>query len=200
MSILKSGDKRLFERIQNGDESATQQLYQAYTMPFRNWVRKTYPGFPEEEIKDIYQESFLTMYFQIRDGSIQEIRHSLKTYLFAIGKNKLRNSMRKMAKFQTMEEEAEQKAFQNLSIDFSLKEIYQKTYEAAVVDQLLKQIGEPCKTVIELAFFHQYPPESIARHMAYKNEATARVRKVRCLQQLGKMLDEKGIKYSQIFE
>lgn len=203
MRILrfKSDDNRLIEQVRGGDETAAQRLYHQYEQAFFQWVRKTYPRFPEAEIADIYQESFITFYYQLKDGKVKEIQHSIKTYLFAIGKNVLRNALRKQAKFVDNKEDKDPTPeMTSLDMDDSLMETYQKEHQASIVRQLLDKIGDPCKTVMELAFFRRFSPEAIAAHMGYATEATARVRKVRCLNQLGKLLDTMGIHYEHLFE
>ena len=200
IKISKTKENRLIEQLKQGDEDAAKALYNQYADIFFRWVRKFYSKYPEAEIADIYQEAFLTFYYQIRDGKLKEIRHSLQTYLFAIGKNFIRNELRKRAKFIETEDEASVQEIKALGMDLSVMTNYQKAHQAEVVGQLLIQIGDPCKTVLELAFFRSFAPEAIAAHMGYKTEATARVRKVRCLNQLGELLEKMGIAYDQIFE
>ena len=197
-----SEENTLINLIRSGDETAANKLYNLHVNAFFYWARKTYPQFPHEELADIYQESFITFFYQIREGTLTKITSSVKTYLFAIGKNRMRNELRKRSKFveppQDPWEEGKD-VINDLGMDLSIMERYQHQHQASVVKQILAQIGEPCKTVLELAFFHRYTPEAIAAHMNYTSEASARVRKVKCLRQLGNLLDKMGIEYEQLF-
>lgn len=85
-----------------------------------------------------------------------------------------------------------------LGVDDAVSERDRVEQQQNIVQQLLEQIGDPYRTVLQLAFFRNYPPESIARAMGYASEATARVRKTRCLKQLGDMLDAMQINYAAI--
>ena len=201
IKLLKVSDDRLFERLKHGDESVAQELYNRHADAFFHWARKTYRQFPEEEIRDMYQEAFLTFYYQVKDGKLSEIRHSVKSYLFSIGKNFIRNELRKKAKFVDSEDDRymEQES-RSAELDLSMMANYQQKHQAEVVKKLLIQIGDPCKTVLELAFFRRFSPEAIASHMGYTTEASARVRKVRCLKQMGDLLEKTGVAYDQIFE
>lgn len=192
-------DQSILARIRQGDESASQQLYNRYANVFINWAKKTYSGLDTETAVDVWQEAFLAFYVQVRDGKIQKIKTSIKALLFAIGRNKIRDNFKKQGRIVPLEGSSPQKELTSIEADQELTDNDQRENNKALVDRLLKVIGEPCKTVLELAFFRNYAPESIARAMGYTNEATARVRKTRCLKQLGDLLLEMNIQNDQFF-
>lgn len=194
----KRSEEQLLTKLKNGDQAIAKDVYQEHAQPFIRWVSSRYPGFPEAEIIDIYQEAFTTFYFQVRDGKLGELKAQIQTYLFAIGKNLLHNAMRKRSKWEPLPDGGNPDP-QALGLDLSMMENYQKNHQADVVRRLLDTIGDPCKTVLELSFFRRYAPEALADAMNYKNEATARVRKTRCLKRLSELAKKLNIGKEKLF-
>jgi RNA polymerase sigma factor (sigma-70 family) len=68
-------------------------LYDKYKPVFMQFARK-YFAVDRDTAEDIYQESFIVLYENIRENKFRESSVSIQTYLFAIGKNKLLNHLR----------------------------------------------------------------------------------------------------------
>lgn len=193
-TLRPESDRSILSKIREGDESASQKLYNRYADIFINWAKKAHSGLDADTAIDIWQEVFLAFYEQVRDGKIKDIKVSIKALLFAIGRNKIRDRFKKKGRIVSLEDNSQ--ALKEMTHSEEAPEVmrnYKQENNRALVDQLLRLIGEPCKTVLELAYFKCYPPESIAQTMGYTNEATARVRKTRCLKQLGDLLIERDI-------
>lgn len=197
---LRSRDNQLIIKLREGDESALQKLYHQHAAAFINWARKYYRSAPEEDIIDCYQEAFTTFYFQVKDGKVQEITASIKAYLFGVGKNLLRDRLKRSNRLTSFDGAiSDQNSVGILGIDDWASRRDREEQQKEIVRELLKKIGDPCQTVLQLAFFQNYPPESIAAAMGYTSEATARVRKTRCLKQLGDLLDQMQVDYETLF-
>jgi RNA polymerase sigma-70 factor (ECF subfamily) len=177
---------QLIDDIRQGDERLIRRLYQKYRAPFIKWAASSY-DIPEPEAGNFYQEAFVAFYYNVVDGKLTHLSSSLKTYLFAIGKNLFRSHYKnKRLLTQPLEEE-----ITPYEVDLSIMEQQEHNHQRALVKKLLEQIGEPCKTVLELYYFHRFSMESIAQRMEYKNEGVAKKRKSVCLQQLRKMLSDR---------
>lgn len=165
-------------------------LYLAYADRFQRWARKSYPACPVEDIEDACQEAYMVVYQHWIEGKITS---SFQALLFAVGKNKLRDKMKRLAKGPIpMHWEADEESLlQQLTPE--VKERDQQTHQANLVRQLLESIGEPCKTVLKLAFFADYAVESIAQAMGYESERVASARKSKCLRQLRNKLQAFGL-------
>jgi RNA polymerase sigma-70 factor (ECF subfamily) len=175
------------ETIRYADEKSLQSYYNKYRKEFGQWAANHY-SVDEEEAGDIYQQSFIIFYYNIKDGKLTELTSGVKTYLFSIGKNILRQHFKSGSKFvDQLEPELNEQL-----IDNSILDHYEKSEKTDKVARLLETIGEPCKTVLTLFYFHDYSMEAIAQEMDYKSEQIAAKRKFICLQQLKSMIYQKS--------
>ena len=172
------------EDIKNASERELKELYNTYRKEFGMWAMKHY-NIEEDLAGEIYQKTFIAFYYNIKDGKLTELNSSIKTYLFAIGKNQLRDHFKSTAKF------VEPKEYEIApeEVDNSIMDHYERSEMTELIGNLLDQIGEPCKTVLELYYFRNYSMESIANAMDYKTEQIASKRKFICLQQIRTMLE-----------
>ena len=181
---IKDSDDLLMT-IKSGDRKFLQQLYQQYRQEFGQWAVKRY-NIDEDMIGEIYQQTFIALYYNIKNEKLTTLNSSIKTYLFAIGKNQIRDhfkSGRKWSDSGEMEINTDQ-------LDNSILDQYEQSDMKETVKLLLEKIGEPCKTVLELFYFKQYSMDSIATELDYKSEQIAAKRKFICLKQLRSLLEE----------
>lgn len=193
--------KEFIYEIKNGNQLVLKPLYRHYSEPFRNWITRSFPDCKKEDVIDAFQEAVTALYFNIMEGIVRDMTSSIKTYLFAIGKNKMLDKMKKKDyQHLRLTHISNDESLQIPKLELDIEKRYRKEHQKEVVQKLLDRIGEPCKKVLEFAFFKNYDPESIARTMGYKNESIARVRKSRCLKQLGELFKSLGMSKQEIFE
>jgi RNA polymerase sigma-70 factor (ECF subfamily) len=175
----------LLKKIMSGDRVLLRKLYEQFRTEFRLWLTRNYQC-DDDMIADIYQQAFTTLYYNIKDGRLTELTSSIKTYLFAIGKNLLRDHY----KVSTRRREILEVAIDNNDIDFGILEHYEQAETKETVRSLLSRIGEPCKTVLELFYLKGFAMDAIANEMNYKTEQIAAKRKFICLRQMRELLLE----------
>ncbi|MCB0851511.1 MAG: sigma-70 family RNA polymerase sigma factor [Bacteroidetes bacterium] len=181
-SLLKDRNL-LLQELKSGNQKLLQKLYETHREAFGRWAMKQYKC-SDDLAGEAYQKAFIAFYYNVREGKLTELNSSVKTYLFAIGKNVIRDQF-KLKQNQT--EELDEK-IAGSQPDFTIMEKYDNSHAKELVRNLLTQIGEPCKTVLELFYLKQYALESIAEEMGYKSESVVAKRKFICLQQLRKLL------------
>ena len=170
--------------IKSGDRKFLQQLYQQYRQEFGLWAVKRY-SIDEDAIGEVYQRTFIALYYNIKNEKLTVLNSSIKTYLFAIGKNLIYDHF----KFSKRSAEPDGLMVNVEEVDNSILDQYEQSDMKETVKQLLEKIGEPCKTVLELFYFKHYSMDSIAVEMDYKSEQIAAKRKFICLKQLRALLE-----------
>ena len=175
----------IIDRLLAGGRPVLAELYQTYRSEFLNWVmiyRCT-----SEEAKDAYQSAVLTFYENVMSRKLTELSSSVKTYLFAIGKNKVMEMKRASGRFSELN-----------GLEDSLPE--EVTEENLPSPQLLKRVtlcldklGEPCATILKDFYYHCRNMEEIAKALNYKNTDTAKNQKYKCLLRLRKLFMEEQI-------
>lgn len=188
MSVKKSqGRQDLLDKIRNNEPATMKSLYHDHREAFVVWSCNRYQC-SDDDALEIYQRAFSIMYFNARSGKLTELTSTLKTYLFSIGKNLFREKFRDKHN-QVVHLEDHQNHIEQ-DIDTSIMDAYQNEYQKILVRKLLNEIGDPCRTLLELMFIKGYSTEAVVREMGYSDERVVRKRKSLCLKQLRKMAKE----------
>ena len=144
-----------------------------------------------DDATEIYQNSFTIFYFNVRNGKIKELNSSLKTYLFAIGKNLVKEKFRSDIKYSKFDFGAEELLLENSSfIVGNILDEYLKSDQIKMVRNLLNKIGDPCKKLLTLIFINNYSYDSVVKEMNYSDERVARKRKSVCLQKMRDLVND----------
>ena len=179
------GSAVLLTKIRTGDRKFLRQLYEEHRESFGIWINKTYKC-DEDMVAEVYQQAFTTLYYNVKEDKLTRLTSSLKTYLFAIGRNLIRDHF----KLTTRRQEIMEVAVDTGNIDNGIIDRYEQAAMKETVTILLEKIGEPCKTVLELFYLKGYALDAIAAEMNYKSENIASKRKFICLKQIRELLVE----------
>lgn len=175
----------LLKEIKNGNEEALLSLYKLYRNEFISWGFKNY-GLSKEDAKDIFQDTLISFYENVKSGQLTTLSGSVKTYLFAIGKFKTINFLKKSNKSVTFSD------FDLLKvIEPSENQIMDKEENEFIKDTVKKYLDEQCedcKKVLELYYFKEKDMKTIASEMGYKNADVAKKKKYECFKKLAEMV------------
>jgi RNA polymerase sigma-70 factor (ECF subfamily) len=168
--------KTLIQHVQTGDYGALESVYVKYRSEFFRWIYKQY-SCSYDDIQDIYQQSILVLYENIVNGKVSNFNSSIKTYLFAVGKNKYYELTRdKHKQLVSIKDNV-----QNESISETIDNEY---YDYSNLHQCLQDLGQPCKDILELYYYHKLSMQDIADKIGLKNADTAKNMKYKCLKRL----------------
>lgn len=181
----------VIEAIKRGDNKVLEKLYNDNRQPFMVWVYQLYQC-TEEDAVEIYQKAYTILYMNVRDGKLTELTSSVKTYLFSIGKNLVREKFRsKHNKTVNLDDVSNTNAVQG-QVDSGILDTYQQEHQKNIVKELLEEIGDPCRTLLKLMFIEGYSSEAVVHAMDYSDERVVRKRKSLCLKKLREMVAEKN--------
>ena len=169
----------VIERIRNGDDGELERVYVKYRREFISWVIKRYQC-SLDDATDIYQQVILVFYENIVQGKLVELKSNLKTYLFAIGKNKIMEEKKHSSKFLKHDDFE----MERVDVDDDNEE---RERELTSVEKSLKLIGEHCKQLLEMFYFQKKNIDEITEILEYKNSASARNQKYKCMEKLRKV-------------
>lgn len=170
------------------------ELYNSYKSSFITFALKYYP-IEEETAEDIYQESFMIMYENVRNGKYEDRQASLKTYLFEIGKHRICSYLTKnrleVIPFQTLSSEWVE---QNYDVE-------EWTEAQIIVNQLIEEADDICNKILRLYYWERMKMDEIARLLNYKSEQVAKNKKSSCLRRftlvLKRKFEEVGINWKE---
>lgn len=166
------------------NEAYTKGLYKRYKTKFVSWFMKQY-RLNNQEALEVYHQAFLILYFQIKNEKLTSLNSTLETYLFGIGKKLM------------LRDQSGKKNFSELAeVDLVMANHYEEEKEELVhkkmqVRQILKQVAEPCKSILTMYYFREFSLESIATRLGYKNSGTVKKKKSLCLKHVREQLSAK---------
>jgi RNA polymerase sigma-70 factor (ECF subfamily) len=179
METGQESANKLLAQVKIGERKFLRKLYEEHRNAFGIWISRNYHC-DEDMIADIYQQAFTTFYYNVKEGKLTNLTSSLKTYLFAIGRNLIRDHF----KIATRRKEIMEVAVDIQHVDNEIISRYEHSALKETVKVLLGRIGEPCKTVLELFYLKGYALDVIASEMNYKSENIVSKRKFICLKQM----------------
>ena len=174
----------IIQKIKAGGQTELGLVYEEYREEFLRWVVREF-NCSLDDGKDIYQLTILIFYDNIRKGKLEHLVSSVKTYLFGIGKNIVKENQRKERRYIPLSKEKWLK--ENL-IDEPTSKIDDAVFERA--KNALSKLGQPCQRLIELFYYEKKSIPEITLAMSYKNPETAKNQKCKCMARLRKLFEE----------
>lgn len=145
-------------------------------------------GIDEDDCKDIFQESFIILYNNIKTGKLDQMTASLSTYFMSICKNKalehLRGSSRSLnvdseMSLTLMDGEIQSEKIEALlALDNGDEAI--ETQKEELVRTIVKDLPSPCNELLWGFYRDNLSMRSLAEMLNYSSESVAKVTKHRC--------------------
>lgn len=156
-------------------EPITVYLYETYYQVIWNLVRRS--GGNRQDGEDLFQDTLMILIEIVADDRYEpEGAASLKTYLYGIAYRLWLKRRKREGKRETWEQ-------MHADAYVEVKEDIQRHEDQMTAAQLLDQIGEPCKALLQAYYVEDHSLKEIAQQLEVE-EATVKLRKFRCLQKL----------------
>lgn len=182
-------DADLFEAIKAGRHQLLDELYVRYRAPFLTYAQRQLFA-TEADAADCFQDAVIAFYKNVVSGRLTELTCEIQTYLFAIGKRLIyRRNQQRQRETPTdldLRRTADPDAADEL--DLSLLNRFEDDHRRAMLTAGMNQLGPVCRQVLTLFYYHRYPIESIVNSLDFSSPGAARIKKMRCLDQLKKHL------------
>jgi RNA polymerase sigma factor (sigma-70 family) len=175
---FRRSEKDILASIREGDSKVMEKLYSTFRDEFVNWSRGKF-NITEDEAADHYQESITLFFEKVLNGSIERIESSIKTYLFGIGKNRVRQQFDVSSRLERHGEGLSEH-YRFLAEDEDASAIYEVAKQQS--ESIFKSLGEGCKEILRLFYYEKKSMSEIATLLGHKNEGVSRTTKKRCLE------------------
>lgn len=140
--------------------------------------------------EDIFQESFIVLYENIKSGKLDHLTSSLSSYFLAICKHKALEAIRATDKNVTIDDELslslmdggfdEEKINSILALDADDTELNLK--KGLIVREIVKNLPSPCNELLWGYYRDNLKMVTLAKMYNYKSEGSVKVTKHRCLE------------------
>ena len=181
-------DNEIIERIRQGGQSELAMIYEQFREEFLHWIIRE-SQCSDDDSKDIYQLAILIFYDNVKTGKLEFLTSSIKTYLFAVGRNVAKENMRKARRNTPINQE---KWLKGYLVDELDEPVDDNVFDVA--KKALVQLGQPCRQLIELFYYEKKSMEEISLIMNYKNAETAKNQKCKCMARLRKLFEQENFK------
>lgn len=156
-------------------------LYSEHRAAFVKWARQRY-DVREEEAIDAFQEAVIVLYRKAQDDELSGLQCSLRTYLFAVGRNQLLTRMRVLRRQEDLHEESH--GIPDEALDTNAMDEQEREATAQLVRQRLAELKPDDRRVLELYYLEGKDMDAVAAALGLKNRAVAKKKKYYALQRL----------------
>lgn len=170
-------DQKLLERIILDDERALEEVYVAYQLDFLRMSRKY--GLDSADALDIYQDAVVSFYQQAQRRAMV-ITTSIRAYLLGIARYKCYELLRQQQRSVPLTWEDQ--------LGSMPEEPPSLSYEQEQLRQHFTSLSASCQEVLRLFYYRGLSLEEIVAQTEYKNAATVKSHKSRCLKRLSEMI------------
>jgi RNA polymerase sigma factor (sigma-70 family) len=173
-------DSELVKAIQEREmiEPAILQLYKDHAEITRSFIMGK--GGTEQDADDIFQETVVSFIDSVQRSKFRQ-ESGIRTFLISISKNLWYNEIRRRQRAGSRERLFEEDRDQE---DVGISEIIQDRELKKQLNQLLHDLGDSCRKILELFYYENLSMKEIVSHLHYENEQVVRNKKYKCLQQL----------------
>ncbi len=174
-------DRALINILKSGDEKRIEQGLLFIIRKYRKKVVSVIEnrGLPQEEIEEVFNDGLLVLMKNAIKGLLDKDDSRIEPYLIGICKNISYQKYQKKQKLLALT------ASENtIPLDTNYLDVMLNKERQEIIDQLLHNMKEDCRSVIMGFYFYKKKMAEIAKEMNYKNEQTARNKKAKCMKAL----------------
>ncbi len=170
----------IIEGLKNGDNAVLKSIYLEYRDAFVQFSKKY--NITEYDALDLYQDAILALKENVATGKLKELKSSIKTYLFSIGKYMVFDYLRANKKVRVVDNE-DLKLF-DLVPDFEILFKEESNSDEKKLELAFSALGDKCKAVLKLFYYQDYTIEEITKILGYNSKDVVKSQKSRCLKSL----------------
>ncbi|NNE76308.1 MAG: sigma-70 family RNA polymerase sigma factor, partial [Pricia sp.] len=135
----------------------------------------------------VYQEAFLALRKRAINGKLYDVKSSMKTYLFGIGKFMIYDALKEKKKTLPYESNLHIVGEEIPLIEWD--RTTNLTPEQILLRKYFKELGEKCRQVLTLFYYRGLNTKEIAEMAGYNNTNVVKAQKSRCLKTLKQLIN-----------
>lgn len=173
-------DRRIIDRIREGDREVLIELYKAHEGMIANHVYQHSGN--EDDVKDLMQDSLVAIWQNVRKPQF-ELSAKLTTYLFAIAKNLWLKQLDKRKRIKSEDyitgKEVADSADPAERMDYN------------IVQKALDLLQDKCRNILMMFYFDGFDMNTIAKANGLASASVAKAKKHQCLKGLETIIKQK---------
>lgn len=173
-------DRRIIDRIREGDREVLIELYKAHEGMIANHVYQHSGN--EDDVKDLMQDTLVAIWQNVRKPQF-ELSAKLTTYLFAIAKNLWLKQLDKRKRIKSEDyitgKEVADSADPAERMDYN------------IVQKALDLLQDKCRNILMMFYFDGFDMNTIAKANGLASASVAKAKKYQCLKGLETIIKQK---------
>ncbi|HEX9513832.1 MAG TPA: sigma-70 family RNA polymerase sigma factor [Puia sp.] len=179
----ETNEQKLLEGLALNDRKAIETIYKQHYNMVQSLILNN-NGYADDA-RDIFQEAMIVLYEKVKTGSF-ELNCQLKTYLYSVCRRlwlkRLNQSQRISPEVENLEE--------TVPVEEEMEWHQQRNLDFQVMEKSMKNLGEPCKSLLEAYYLQKKSMVEIAENFGYTNADNAKNQKYKCLIRLKKLFSQ----------
>lgn len=176
----ETNEQKLLEGLAQNDRKAIESIYKQHFNMVQSLILSN-NGNPDDA-RDIFQEAMIVLFEKARSGTF-ELNSQLKTYLYSVCRRLWLKRLNQQHRFAPEVENLEE----TVPVEEDIERHEQRNRDFQVMEQSLKSLGEPCKSLLEAYYLEKKSMVDIAADFGYTNADNAKNQKYKCLMRLKKI-------------
>ncbi len=173
------------ELLKTGDNVTLQKIYEENRDTFINFSKRY--NITKNDAVDIYQDAIIALHENAVNGKINSLSSSVSTYLFAIGKNKIFQLLRKNKSVDINQNFTVESTNEVLDVNFFDEKL---TNRQSLIKKNLFKLGNKCIEVLKLFYYQGYTLDEITKILNYSSKEVLKSQKSRCVKQLKGIIND----------
>jgi RNA polymerase sigma factor (sigma-70 family) len=173
-------EQHYVDALKTDNHFLIKELYNTNRNLFLNFAKQF--NIDEIDSVDMYQEAFISLRKHAISGKLYNVKSSIKTYLFGIGKHLIYKKLKENSSKADFESIVNRFHDDYEETDIEIEK--ELTQEQQILQFCFKQLGKSCQQMLTLSFYRGLTNDEIATLEGYESEAVVRSQKSRCLKTL----------------
>ena len=171
--------------LRSDDRLKIKELYNLYRSEFLGFGRRY--KLDHDDLVDIYQEAFLALRKRALEGKLNQVRSSMKTYLFSIGKYMIFDKLK--ADKKTVQFESVLHIAGEQMEEIEVNDAPPLSREQELLRKHFQQLENSCRQLLTLFYYRGLSLNEIANLKGYKSADVVKASKSRCLRTLRELIN-----------
>jgi RNA polymerase sigma factor (sigma-70 family) len=177
---ISENEQSLLKGLAKNDRQAIEAIYRENYAMIQSFVLKNSGS--SDDARDVFQEAMIVLYEKATSTTF-ELRAQIRTYLYSVCRliwlKKLQVANRHAHTSVMLEE--------TLPVEDDVVDHEAKNNKVILMENSLKRMGEPCKSLLMAFYFEKKTMPEIADAFGYTNADNAKTQKYKCLMRLKKI-------------
>lgn len=171
-----NNSNHLIDLIKINDEKTIREFYNQSKNGFILFANRYNLSY--DDIIDIYQDAIIALIENAKKGRIDNLKSSVTTYLFGIGKFMIFQKLKKEGKTIVVDD------FEKIEMVYDDYSEEENNLQFKMLQNGFKNLGEQCRKVLQLFYYEEKKLDEIQTLLGYASKDVLKSQKSRCLKQL----------------